>query len=121
MAARVTGGCLCGAVTFSFPEGPIARRACRCRDCQYLAAGNSSVNAIFRKPGFACAGKVAGYESLADSGTPLFSEGGDPAGHLDDRELGRPESFIWTGLAPSLGHVDSNLANCEGQPAAVRT
>lgn len=134
----VTGKCLCGAVRFSFPEEPILRRACWCRDCQYLAAGNSTVNVIFRKTGFACTGEVAAYESKADSGndmrrsfcprcgTPLFSESSARpdvmvvrAGALDDPELGRPEGFIWTASAPRWGHVDSNLANCEGQPGPV--
>lgn len=137
--ASVTGKCLCGAVRFSFPEEPIVRRACWCRDCQYLAAGNASVNVIFRKAGFACTGEVRAYESLADSGTsmrrsfcptcgtPLFSEAATRpdvmvvrAGTLDDPELGRPEGFIWTASAPRWGHVDSNLANCEGQPAPAR-
>ncbi|WP_206020877.1 GFA family protein [Roseococcus sp. SYP-B2431] len=139
MAAPVAGGCLCGAVRFSFPEEPIARRACWCRDCQYLSAGNASVNVIFRKAGFACTGEVAGYDSTADSGnamrrsfcpkcgTPLFSESSARtdvmvvrAGALDDPELGRPEGFIWTASAPRWGHVDSSLANCEGQPVPPR-
>jgi hypothetical protein len=139
MAKAVTGGCLCRAVRYSFSEEPLVRRACWCRDCQYLAAGNSTVNVIFRKTGFACTGEVTAYESLADSGTPmrrsfcgtcgtpLFSEAATRpdvmvvrAGTMDDPELGRPEGFIWTASAPRWGHVDSNLANCEGQPGPVR-
>lgn len=140
MAEPVAGGCLCGAVRFRF-EGPaIAQRACWCRDCQYLAAGNATVNMTIRRAGFSCTGELAAYDSAADSGppmrrsfcprcgTPLFSEALSRAevmvvrvGALDDPELGRPQGFIWTASAPAWGHVDSNLANHEGQPAPVRT
>ena len=86
MAEPITGGCWCGAVRFSVAQPPLARRACWCRDCQYVAAGNASVNMIFPTEGFSCTGELASYESLADSGTrmrrrfcpkcgtPLFSE-----------------------------------------------
>ncbi|WP_424814735.1 GFA family protein [Roseococcus sp. YIM B11640] len=139
MPGPVTGGCLCGAVRFSFPGEPLARRACWCRVCQYLAAGNASVNTVFRKDGFECTGAVSAYESMADSGnrmrrsfcpacgTPLFSESSARpdlmvvrAGALDDRELGRPQGFIWTASAPAWGFVDTNLDNCEGQPGPLR-
>jgi hypothetical protein len=135
MGASVTGGCLCGAVRFRFDGPPLAQRACWCRDCQYLAAGNATVNMTIRREGFSCSGEVAAYESAADSGTPmrrsfcptcgtpLFSEAlSRPevmvlrVGALDDPELGGPTGFIWTASAPRWGHVDSNLANHEGQP-----
>jgi hypothetical protein len=41
------------------------------------------------------------------------------AGVLDDLEIGRPASYIWTASAPSWVVVDPELANCEGQPAAI--
>jgi hypothetical protein len=41
-------------------------------------------------------------------------------GTLDDREVGGPVSYIWTASAPSWGHFDPSLANCEGQPAPIR-
>jgi len=139
MGEPITGRCLCGAVTFSFRQEPLVRRACWCRDCQYLAAGNATINVVFRKAGFTCRGEVSAYESTADSGTPmrrsfcptcgtpLFSEALTRpdvmvvrVGALDDPELGRPEGFIWTASAPRWGFVDSTLANCEGQPVPVR-
>jgi hypothetical protein len=114
-------------------------RACWCRDCQYLAAGNASVNAIFRAAGIKVAGEVAEYVSTADNGnvmrrrscpkcgTQLFSQGsGRPdlmivrVGALDVREVGGPQSFIWTGSAPSWGHVDPDPPNCAAQPAPIQ-
>jgi hypothetical protein len=138
MTKLVTGRCFCGAVRFQFDQPPLARRACWCRDCQYLASGNASVNVIFKTEGFELTGEVGEYISTANSGnvmrrsfcpkcgTPLFSEAlSRPhlvvvrAGALDDSELGRPESFIWTASAPSWGLLDPALPNCEGQPAPV--
>jgi hypothetical protein len=134
----VTGGCLCGAVRFSFPQPPIAARACWCRDCQYLAAGNASVNAVFRSAGFEVSGPTQVYESLADSGaqmrrtfcprcgTPLFSEAVSRphlvivrAGALDDPELGRPGGVIWTDSKPAWAQLDPDLPACPGQPPPV--
>jgi hypothetical protein len=127
-------------VRFSFPERPIAVRACWCRDCQYLSCGNASVNAIFRSEGFELEGEVSRYVSTADSGsvmarsfcptcgTQLFSQADDRPhlivvriGALDDRELGGPSSFIWTASAPSWAQstIDASLPNCIGQPAPI--
>lgn len=138
MTKPVTGRCFCGAVQFKFDEPPLALRACWCRDCQYLATGNASVNAIFKADSLKVTGEVRDYVSLADSGntmrrqfcpkcgTSLFGHSSRRSdimvvrvGTLDDREIGGPQSFIWTKSAPSWGHVDPNLPNCEAQPAPV--
>jgi hypothetical protein len=138
MAKPVTGRCFCGAVRFQFDRLPVATRACWCRDCQYLSSGNASINAIFKTEGFRFTGEVKEYVSTADSGnavrrrfcpkcgTPLFSEVLSRsdimvvrAGVLDDPEIGRPASYIWTASAPSWAVVDQGMPNCEGQPAAV--
>jgi hypothetical protein len=138
MIRPLTGRCFCGAVRFEFSQPPIMVRSCWCRDCQYLAAGNASVNAIFRTEGLTLTGEVGEYVSTADSGnvmrrrfcprcgTPLFSHSSARpdvmvvrVGTLDNREIGGPQSFIWTGSAPSWGFVDPDLPNCAGQPAPI--
>ena len=40
-------GCLCGAVRVEIDAEPMLARACWCRLCQYLAAGNATVNVVF--------------------------------------------------------------------------
>jgi hypothetical protein len=138
MTNLITGQCFCGAVRFQFDQPPIATRACWCRDCQYLASGNASINAIFRTAGFKLTGTVSDYISTADSGnvmrrrfcpqcgTPLFSESQTRpdlmvvrVGALDDREISRPASYIWTASAPCWGWFDPALPNCAGQPAPI--
>jgi len=138
MAKSISGGCFCGAVRFQCGQPPIAIRACWCRDCQYLSSGNASVNAIFRTESIEIAGQIIEYVSTADSGnimrrgfcpkcgTPLFSASSNRpdfmvvgVGALDDPEIARPTSFIWTASAPGWGLIDRNLPNSEGQPAAI--
>jgi hypothetical protein len=138
MSKLTTGRCFCGAVRFQFDQPPILARACWCRDCQYLASGNASINVFFRAESFRLTGEVSEYVSTADSGnamrrrfcprcgTPLFSEAlSRPglvvvrAGALDDPEIGRPASVIWTASAPSWGFVDRDLPSCAGQPPPI--
>jgi hypothetical protein len=133
----ITGGCLCGAVRFRFGEEPIATRACWCRDCQYIAAGNASISAFFRTGSFEVTGETTSHVRTALSGahirnrfcatcgTPLFAE--DLArpdvmvvrvGALDDREIGKPHSTIWTGSAPSWGYIDPEVEVLVAHPGS---
>lgn len=134
----VSGGCLCGAVRFTSAAGPIATRVCWCRDCQKLAAGSATVNAIFRAEGFEITGETQDYVSTADSGsvmhrrfcptcgTPLFSAAESRphliivrAGALDDPAAAAPSSTIWTASAPSWALIDPEHPTHEGQPPPV--
>jgi len=138
MSTPITGRCFCGAVRFRFDQPPVVARACWCRDCQYLSSGNASIGVIFRTAGFTVTGQTSEYLSRADSGarmrrrfcpacgTPLFSEALEEpnymvvrAGALDDPEIARPESVIWTASAPSWGHVDPALPSSPRQPGPV--
>jgi len=135
MPAPITGSCFCRAVRFQAGHTPIAVRACWCRDCQYLAAGNALVNAIFRAEDFTCTGDLGVYVSNADSGsvmrrsfcptcgTQLFSQSDRRpqlivvrVGTLDDPEIGRPQATIWTRSAPSWAHIGCDGPTFDGQP-----
>lgn len=132
----ITGGCLCGKVRFDIAaEKPLRVRQCWCRVCQYLGAGSGTVNAVFPKEAVRVTGETSVYAATADSGsgmrrtfcracgTPLFSEA-EPRPHqiivrvgaLDDRELARPSSIIWTDSAPSWACFDSALPQAAGEP-----
>ncbi len=138
MPLPVTGRCFCGAVRFQSDHRPLAVRVCWCRDCQYLSAGNASVNAVFKVEGISIHGETGEYLSQADSGntmrrrfcrecgTPLFSKSSGRlqllvvrAGALDDPELAKPEGIIWSASAPSWAHGLTALPSCEGQPPPV--
>nr|WP_321983122.1 GFA family protein [uncultured Lichenicoccus sp.] len=128
----ITGGCFCGAVRYEIEGVPLATRACWCRDCQYLACGNATVNLIFPTAHVRVSGPTAEFASLAASGnemrrrfcptcgTSLFSAAtcrpdvmGVRAGTLDDPAPARPGSFIWTGSAPEWGLSDPAVPHFE--------
>jgi hypothetical protein len=134
----VTGGCLCKAVRYEIAAEPIAARFCWCRVCQYIAAGNATVNAAFHKSAMTIAGEVRDYRSVADSGsvmhrgfcptcgTHLFSEA-EPRPHLifvrvgtlDNPEIARPVATIWADRAPGWACIDESIPRIEGQPPPV--
>ena len=119
----VTGRCLCGAVRWESAETPITTRVCWCRDCQYLGAGSGTVGACFRTATFKVVGKTSDFASVADSGTPLFSEA-EARPHLifvrvgtfDDPNLANPAMTIWTSSAPRWACIDAALPRVEKQP-----
>ena len=132
---EIKGGCLCGAVRYRITAAPIVTRMCWCRVCQYLAAGNASVNACFPSNAIHIEGQPADYRSIADSGnvmhrrfcsscgTQMFSEAESRphlifvrAGTLDDRELAKPAMTIWTASAPTWACIDERIPRVPHRP-----
>lgn len=132
---KITGGCLCGEVRYETSAAPVTTRLCWCRVCQYLATGNAAVSVCFPSAGMAITGELRDFVSVADSGnrmhrrfcpicgTHLFSEAESRphlifvrAGTLNDIEVAKPASTIWTAQAPSWAHIDKHLPSYEGQP-----
>ena len=66
-----TGGCLCRKIRFRIDAEPMAMRLCWCRVCQYIAAGNASVNVVFPSNAMTLEGTPRDYQSVADSGTRM--------------------------------------------------
>lgn len=134
----ITGGCLCKQVRFSIPAEPVAMRLCWCRDCQYFASGNATVNVVFPSEGVRIEGELRDYQSTADSGsrmhrrfcphcgTHVFSASESRPhllivrnGALDDTELLVPSGTIWTESAPEWAWIDDSLPRHAGQPPPV--
>jgi hypothetical protein len=67
----ITGGCLCRAVRYTVSADAIATRVCWCRDCQYFAAGNATVNLVFPAAAVSVTGPLRDYSSIADSGNRM--------------------------------------------------
>jgi hypothetical protein len=134
----ITGGCLCRRVRFEITARPLAMRLCWCRLCQYLAAGNATVNLVFPSNAIRIEGELRDYPSVAESGrrmhrrfcpncgTQLFSEAEERPhlvivrnGALDDTALLKPEATIWTAEAPEWAWIDEALPQHAGQPPPV--
>jgi hypothetical protein len=133
-----TGGCLCRQVRYEIEAEPIAMRLCWCRDCQYFAAGNATVNVVFPSNAIRIQGELRDYQSVAESGnrmhrrfcphcgTPVFSEAESRPhliivrnGTLDDTALLKPSATIWTDSAPEWAWIDEHLPQHAGQPPPV--
>jgi hypothetical protein len=132
---EVTGGCLCKQVRFRITAAPIVTRVCWCRLCQYLSAGNGTVNVCFPSNAITIEGEMKDYRSVAESGnvmhrrfcpscgTSLFSEAeARPhlifvrAGALDDPEIATPSATIWASQAPSWACMNASLPKIDRQP-----
>lgn len=134
----ITGGCLCKSVRFRIAAQPLAVRVCWCRLCQYIAAGNATVNMVFRSEALTVEGALTDFRSVADSGsvmhrrfcpacgTHLFSASEARPhlvivrnGALDDTELMPPGATIWADSAPDWAWIDETLPRHAGQPPPV--
>jgi hypothetical protein len=132
---EVTGGCLCKSVRYRITAAPIVTRVCWCRVCQYLAAGNGTVNTCFPSSAITIEGQLADYSVTAESGnvmhrrfcpkcgTQMFSEAeARPhlifvrSGTLDDREIAKPSATIWVSAAPTWACMDDSIPRIERQP-----
>jgi hypothetical protein len=135
---EITGGCLCRKVRFRVTAAPLAMRLCWCRDCQYFAAGNATVNVVFPSDALSVEGQLTDFRSVADSGrvmhrhfcpscgTPLFSAAEERPhlvivrnGALDDTGLTRPGATIWADSAPEWAWIDESLPRFAAQPPPV--
>lgn len=114
-------------------------RLCWCRDCQYFAAGNATVNVVFPSAALeVLQGELTDYVSIADSGsrmhrrfcpacgTPVFSASEARPhlvivrnGALDDTQLLTPSATIWTESAPEWAWIDESHPTFKGQPPPV--
>lgn len=134
-----TGRCLCGAVTIKLRNDPIVARTCWCRLCQYAAAGNATVNGVFKREDVEISGPLKSVESMPDSGYLKYlqfcPECGTQVGVrstrsddiyvvrlgvLDQRDIA-PEATIWTSSAPDWACISDAIPDfAEGAPPPVK-
>jgi len=132
-----TGQCLCGAVTLSIDAEPVGVRQCWCRQCQTLAAGGATTNAMFPSEAVVLTGATASSTWVAASGntltfhfcpgcgTQLYAQSSARL-HLKTTRLGvldqphglRPTAVIWTDDAPDWAVIDPALEQWPQQPPA---
>lgn len=134
----IEGGCLCRGVRYTADAEPLTMRACWCRFCQYIAAGNAAIGLAFPREAVRISGELRDYATIADSGSHmhrrfcptcgvhLFSEAEERpqvifvrAGTLDDPGIVAPRTVIWTRDAPRWALIDPRCTQFEGQPPPV--
>ena len=131
------GGCLCGAVRYSYDASPLATVACHCRDCQKLTGATNLLTIYADRAAFrheqgelaryrkrADSGREADYVRCATCGTRLWHEplnapqyGFIAAGTLDDPSWVVPAAHIWTSRAAPSAHIPESVFATEVGPA----
>lgn len=66
-----SGRCNCGAVSATMAGEPVAVRVCWCRQCQKVAAGGPTHNAMFKTEDVALSGEFRSWDYRAPSGNTL--------------------------------------------------
>lgn len=132
------GRCACGQVTLTIAaDRPVQTRQCWCRQCQQIAAGGPTHNAIFRTEDVAILGDLAQHRYIAASGNTLTLSfcpacgshvvGQSSArpqfqtvrfGVIDEPHGLAPEMAIWLDDAPDWAVIDQALARYPQQPPA---
>lgn len=132
-----TGSCACQKVTLKIDGGPVGVRQCWCRQCQQIAVGGPTHNAIFAGADVEIAGPLGSHAYIAHSGntltqyfcpscgTPVYAQSSARL-HLKTIRLGvidlphdlRPQMAIWTAEAPAWATIDPALERFSGQPPA---
>jgi hypothetical protein len=132
-----TGSCACGAVTATIAGEPVATRQCWCRQCQKIAAGGPTNNAMFRTEHVDMRGELGSFSYTAASGntltwhfcarcgTAIYAQSSARPhlrtlriGFLDEPHGLRPQMAIWTAEAPAWAVIDAAMENHAGQPPA---
>ena len=131
------GGCLCGAVRYSYDAAPLATVACHCRDCQKLTGATNLLTIYADRAAFrheqgelaryrkrADSGREADYVRCARCGTRLWHEPHNApeyvfiaAGTLDDPYWVVPVAHIWTSRAAPSAHIPEGVYTTEQGPA----
>ncbi len=130
-----TGRCACGRVTLAIAGEPIQTRQCWCRQCQQIATGGPTHNAVFPAEAVVITGELAGNSYIAASGNTLTAWFCPSCGtqifgqttarmHLRTVRFGaidephglRPQMAIWTDDAPAWAVFDPAMERFPRQP-----
>ena len=132
---RYAGRCACGNVTAVIEGAVVQVRQCWCRQCQQVAAGSPTTNAIFATEDVSIKGALSTSSYVAASGNTLMQSfcgscgtsvmaqsSARPQfrtvrlGFLDAGYNLKPQVAIWTDDAPSWAVIDPTLERFPRQP-----
>lgn len=141
MSAPYSGECMCGAIALEITGKPVATRQCWCRQCQKIAVGGPTNNAIFKAEDVRISGKPAEsswpaasgntltFRFCAQCGTQIYAQS-SARPHLMTVRIGaltvdcglKPDTAIWTEEAPDWAVIDPSIeAYPQQAPLAPRS
>ena len=128
MGGSYTGRCACGQITLSIAADPVGTRQCWCRQCQQIAAGGPTHNAIFPAEAVSVEGELASAEWKAASrntltfhfcpacGTQIYGQSSARMhlktvrfGAIDQPHGLKPQMAIWVSEAPDWAQIDPGM------------
>jgi hypothetical protein len=137
MVEALTGGCLCGAVRYTYDGEVGAAGYCHCQDCRRVSGSAFGISVRVTAAGFSIiSGAPKSFVKAGDSGRPVArffcGDCGSPlytlpplhpevvfikAGSLDDPTVVKPNRQAWTrsrvewaGIDPSIASYETNRA-----------
>ena len=130
-----TGRCACGAVTLQIDGKPLMARQSWCRQCQTLAAGGPTNNAMFptdtvqidgvlgTSTWTAASGNTLAFHFCPACGTQIYAQS-SARPHIRTLRIGvidqphdlAPQAVIWTDEAPAWAVFDPDLERFARQP-----
>jgi len=131
---KISGHCLCGAVTYSSEAEPVVQAACHCEDCQRQTGGPFTVVVGVPRDSLSVEGEtLASFTTIGEDhggeterkfcsrcGAPVFSIAAAlpelaliKVGSLDDASWVEPAFEVWTGSAQPWSPHFENAARIE--------
>jgi hypothetical protein len=130
-----TGRCACGAVTIAIDAESLMARQCWCRQCQTIAAGGPTNNAMFAAASVqingtlgaatwpAASGNTLTFHFCPGCGTQVYAQS-SARPHIRTIRIGvidqphdlAPQAVIWTDDAPDWAVFDPDLEHFARQP-----
>lgn len=135
MSKNITGGCLCGAVTYESTAEPVVVGHCHCVDCRKSSGTGHGTHVGLPRAALHIHGNVKFYDRPADSGN-IVSRGFCPecgsaiyslnssmtdmafirASSLDDPEIVTPTLVVYKSRAVSWDMTDPDLPTFDEMP-----
>ncbi|MCF6303473.1 MAG: GFA family protein [Devosiaceae bacterium] len=129
---KLTGSCLCGAVSYEVSGEPLRMAQCHCTACRKITGTGHNVQAFFNASDVAINGKTSTHQSTSDSGNTrtrhfcpncgsrLFSENskapggiGIAVGSFDDVSWFKPEVVLYVSQRPAWDRDDAAIPTRE--------
>ncbi len=129
MSEMITGGCLCGEISFEYTDSPGPAAYCHCTDCRRITGSAFNISVPVSLAFFEIvSGSPKAFTKRADSGHELTryfcGDCGSPiyvssprhpeivyvkAGAFDDPDLVKPSHQSWTGSVVAWSKIDDDL------------